>query len=452
MGTATKTLTLVPSGYTGLTNMSISSSYPATNAYTDETSTTYCRFSISTSSTGSVYFTFDTSDLPADATITSVTAKARARVSSTSRVTNTKCQLYTGTTAKGSNSTFATTTNPPTAITLTTGTWTRNELNNLRMFVGGTGSSSSSSKYIYFCGASVTITYTVQTYDVTVSNSTSATVTVSNSTPAAGESVVVSADTLTGITVKDNGVDVTNSFTQGMSDSESSVPQPTFTTGVSQSGANFYQSSSTTSTAWLEYAIGHSAESPFSTSNTSNTYVKPEGETGWINYTFDFSAIPVGATIDSVSVKVYGARENSSIDSTHVARFQCYSGSTAKGSIQNFTSTSNGLVTVSDVGTWTRDELQEALLRFEIGYYGGRMLGITWAVTYTVDSYVYTITAIAADHAIVFTSGGQATTCWIKVSGTWVPVSKAYRKVSGAWVEVDPALAIDTSAHHKLVT
>ena len=159
----------------------------------------------------------------------------------------------------------------------------------------------------------------------------------------------------------------------------------------------------------------------------------------------------MGAAIDSVSVKVYGARENSSIDSTHVARFQCYSGTTAKGSIQNFTSTSNGLVTVSDVGTWTRDELQDAQLRFEIGYYGGRMLGITWAVTYTVDSYVYTIMAIAADHAIVFTSGGQATTCWLKVNGSWVAVQKCYQKQSGAWVEVTPSSVVDTNHNYKLV-
>ena len=70
MGTATKTVTLVPSSYSGLTGMSVSSSYPITNAYHDETNTSYARFSVSQSTTGSVYLLFDTSVIPSDATIT----------------------------------------------------------------------------------------------------------------------------------------------------------------------------------------------------------------------------------------------------------------------------------------------------------------------------------------------------------------------------------------------
>jgi hypothetical protein len=185
----------------------------------------------------------------------------------------------------------------------------------------------------------------------------------------------------------------------------------------------------------LEYAIGHSAESPYSTSNTSNTYVKPEGATGWINYEFDFSEIPDAATIKSVSVKVYGARENASVDTTHVARFQCYSGSTAKGTLQNFTSTSNSSVTVTSPGTWTATELHNARLRFEIGYYGGRMLGITWAVTYEVDGYVYTISNIVADHTIVATSGGSNPTIYYKNNGSWVAATTVYKKINGSWVQ-----------------
>ena len=434
MATTTRTVQLVPSSYTGLTGMTISSSYPVTNAYNDETNETYCRFSISTSSTGSVYFTFDASAIPSDAVITGVTAKAKVRVSSTSRVTSTKCQLYSGSTAKGSNSTFASTSSSN-VVTLTPGTWTRSELGDLRLLIGGTGSSSSQSKYIYLYGASVTVTYTVAAFDVTVSNSTSATVTVSNATPAEGDTVEVIANTLAGSTVTDNGTDVTGSFVHGVSDSASAVPGSDVTTGFSDSGAAFYQSSSTSSDSWLRYAVGHGAEDPYSTSNTSNTYVKPEGDTGWMDYPFDFSAIPAGATIDSVSVKVYGARENATVDSTHVARFQCYSGSTAKGTIQDFTSTSNGIVTVADVGTWTRAELQDAKLRFEVGYYGGRMLGITWTVGYTLDGYVYTLTSVSADHVLVFSSGGAQPELYAKVNGSWVQVQAAYRKVNGEWVQ-----------------
>ena len=447
MATVTDSLTLVPSGNTGLTGMTTSSSYPISNAYHDSSNTSsYCRYTLSTSTTGSVYLTFDTSDIPSDATITSVTAQARLRISSTSRVTNRVCQLYSGTTAKGSSVSFSSTSSSGGAVvTLSPGSsWSRSDLSDLRMLISGTGSSSSQSKYIYIYGADITINYTVTAHNITVNNSTSATVTVSETVIAEGDDVTVFTDTISGIVIKDNGTDITSQFTQAAGGTISAVPESTFTTDVSSSGTNFYQNSSTTSTAWLEYAIGHSAESPYSTSETNNTYAKPEGETAWINYEFDFSSIPTSATINSVSVKVYGARENSSINTTHVARFQCYSGSTAKGTIQDFTSTSNSLVTVTDPGTWTATELHDARLRFEVGYYGGRMLGITWTVTYTVSGYTYTITNISTDHTITVTNS-STTTIYIKLNGSWVAADAVYKKVNGAWVQQSDLTAVFTS-------
>lgn len=437
MGTTTTSASVHPSGYTGLTSLSTSSSYPITNGYKDSGNTSnYARLSVSTSTTGYVYFTFDTSEIPSDVTITGVSGHVSVRVSSTSRVTSTQCQLFSGATAKGSNVTFASTSSTNT-VTLNTGSsWSRSDINDLRLKIGGTGSSSSQSKYIYFYGATITISYSVITYDVTVQNSTSATVVASDTEAIEGSNVEVFTNTVTGLTFKDNGTDVTSQFVQASGETVSAVPGSHFTTGFSASGVNFYQNSSTTSTGWLEYAIGHSAESPYSTSDTNNTYAKPEGETAWINYEFDFSEIPTTATITNVSVKVYGGRENSSIDTSHVARFQCYSGSTAKGAIQNFTSTTNSLVTVSDVGTWTAIELYDAQLRFEVGYYGGRMLGITWTVTYEISGYVYTITAISANHTIVVSySGAPTETIYFKNNGSWVTATKVYKKVNGSWVQ-----------------
>lgn len=424
MGTVTKTLTLVPSGYTGLTGMSVSGSYPVTNAYTDETSTTYARYTVSQSTTGSVYFTFDTSDLPASATITSVTAKARARVSNTTRVSNTKCQLYTGTTAKGSNTTFATTSNPPTAITLTPGTWTRSELNDLRLFVGGTGSSSTSSRYIYFYGASVTITYTVPAYDVTISNSTSATVTASASSVAAGDSVVIVSNTLTGITVTDNGADVTSQFVQGTSGTASSVPT-SYTTGGSINGTH-YQST-----------IGKGSDTSNRTGNDYFSTTQGGSGSTYIDYHFDFSDIPEGATISSMSVTVKGHCESTS-ESREISRVQCYTGTTAKGSYVDMTdSTTDKVYTISNPGTWTRAELDDARIKHTIGVYGGLMSGATWTVTYEMDGYAYTITNVAANHAIVVSpSGGQTTSLYVKLNGTWKQVQRAYKKQNGTWTQI----------------
>ena len=94
MATITGTVTLVPSGYTGLTNITTStnSSYKMDNGYNDENhSSNYARLVLQTSTTGYVYWTFDVSEIPAGATITSISAKARVRVNNTNYVTSTKC-------------------------------------------------------------------------------------------------------------------------------------------------------------------------------------------------------------------------------------------------------------------------------------------------------------------------------------------------------------------------
>ena len=60
-------------------------------------------------------------------------------------------------------------------------------------------------------------------------------------------------------------------------------------------------------------------------------------------------------------------------------------------------------------GSWTRAELQNAILRFTIGYYGGKVVGATWTVTYSVETstyYTYTISNIQTDHDIVITQAG----------------------------------------------
>lgn len=416
------------------------------NMYTDIDSSNYATITHTTSGTTAYYCYirgFDFNDVPSDAIVNGITIKIRGYLSGLSTSSGYRPRLYDGTstisTASEASSSFGTNSSGTTITVPYTGTWDslKGYGSDLGIRVAIRRSSRNTQGYLYIYGAEIDVEYTENIhYNITIQNGTSATVTASDTNPLQGDNVVIQTNAISGLTFKDNGTDVTNQFTQVPPDTISAVPGSTFTTGFSQSGANFYQSSSTTSTSWLQYAIGHSAESPYSTSNTSNTYVKPEGATGWINYAFDFSDIPDGSTILSVSVKVYGARENATVDTTHVARFQCYSGSTAKGTLQNFTSTSNSSVTVSDVGTWTVSELRNAQLRFELGYYGGRMLGITWAVTYQdpETEYVYTITNVMADHTIVVTGGSAQQTMYYKNNGSWVAVTSVYKKINGSWV------------------
>jgi hypothetical protein len=455
------TIRLVPSE-SAVSNSQYAAIANASNMYTNTDSTSAGTFTHNRASTNNTYYGylrgFNFDSLPEGAVVSGWTVKIKA--SATGHTTSTSSSYYmslvNNTTQIGSTSASGRLSTTTTTFTFAEGSLTWETIvgygSDFGIRIPMRRASSNTADVVSVYGAEIEVTYTLPVYhDVTVTNSTSATVSPTGTTTVSeGEDFTVSTSTLSGITVTDNGTDVTSQFTQAQGGTISAVPGSTFTKGFSSTSGNFYQNSSTTSTAWLEYAIGHSAESPYSTSNTSNTYVKPEGSTGWINYHFDFSDIPLSATIDSVSVKVYGAREDSTVDSTHVARFQCYSGSTAKGTIQNFTSTSNGSVTVTDVGTWTAAELHDAQLRFELGYYGGRMLGITWTVTYSVSGYVYTITNVAADHSIVFSSGGAQPELYVKLNGSWVQVSTAYRKVNGSWTQVAVDQCFQSGVNYKM--
>lgn len=412
-------------------------------------------------SSNSTYYAFihgfDFNEVPSNATVTSFKVKIRAYRGTYQATGNTNYRIALA--SQPSNSYKIGSTTLSSDITTTSGgevyeiptgslTWDtlKNYGTNFSIDIPLRNSSTSSSNYpyVYVYGAEIEVTYTIPNpRTITTTLSGNGTIEPSGANIYYDEDefelIITPTNSSDTVTATKNGSDITSQLVRHTGqETDSQVPTEDFTTGFSSSGANFYQSSSVTSTSWLEYAIGHSAESPYSTSNTNNTYVKPSGETGWINYHFDFDAIPSSATINSVSVKVYGARENATVDSTHVARFQCYSGNTPKGTIQNFTSTSNSLVTVSDVGTWTASELHDAQLRFEVGYYGGRMLGITWSVTYTAqDHYTYTMT-VSGDATIAVTIGssGEQPKLYVKLNGSWVEATP-YKKVNGSWISIN---------------
>lgn len=435
------TVTITPSTYY-LSNSSYLSVSNADNMYADCDSTTYATVTNSRTSTTSYYIYlrgFNLSAVPSDAIVTSFTVRCKARHSGGYAQA---MYLYDGTsTSLGSSSTTLSTTATTHTINVTHD-WSDLVAagSDLGIRINCRRSSRNTTAYVYVYGAEIEVTYTLPVYhSINVTNSTSATVSVSDASPIEGTDVTVTASTLSGITVTDNGTDVTSQFVQGLSDSVSQVPESGIATSFTDSGGAFYISSSSTTTDYLEYACGHSAEDP-GTETSTNTYVKGNASgnttTGDAIYSFDFSEIPAGATIDSVSVRAYCARENSTIDSTHVCRVSVYSGSTLKGSVEDVSGTSYHIHTMSNVGTWTRDELQSARLHFTLGYYGGRIAGITFEVTYELDGYVYTIANVVADHALVFSAGGSGPALYVKNGSTWLPVTTAYRKVNGSWQQV----------------
>lgn len=409
------------------------------NAFTDASSST--RFAPYTQ-TGSgaetnVYLNFDEcADIPSGATINSVTCSVKCGTQGTNYFNTRTVQMYSGTTAKGSATTMSGSNSSPQTHSLTVGTWTAAELHSacLRFRVVRGSSNTSTAATFSIFGATLTVSYTISgyMYEITTSSSVSG-VTISPSSQEIFQGgdgdVRIDATSISGITVKDNDTDVT-----------SSLVRHNIETGgtTSQTAESYETSGSASNSSYFGYPVGYTAESPHTYS--SNIYASSNGSTAYAIYSFDFSSIPSNATITNVEVKCCGLRENASTGSNYKSMIGLYTGTTLKSTEQEFTSTSQQVITISSPGTWTRAELQNAKLRFTVAYYGGRLYGITWNVTYTVPSsgsdyyWTYTVTSIAADHTIVV-AAAVTDTLYVKVNGAWVAATKAYKKVNGAWVE-----------------
>lgn len=460
------TIRLVPSTYSlSSTSLTISN---ASNLYTNTDSTNYATIGTTSTNTRYIYvkgFNFD--DIPSNATVTGFTVKYKGKESGLNTSTNYRPRLVNNTTTITGSSTVISTTVNTYSFTGVTTTWGTIENYGANFGVRFTvrSSSSGSQGYLYLYGVEIEVTYTVP-------NPRTVTSTLSgNGTISPNGSITTYEDeeyTLTitptnksdEVTVKNNGTDVTEDLvvhhTGGTSSSKSTASGSGVTTGFARSNSQFYRgSSSTTGDDWLRYAIGHTAESPYSTSNTSNTYCKDgtnDATTqGWMNYPFDFSSLPADAEVTSITVKVYGAAESTSETARH-ADVSLWCGSTQKGTTQQFSSTSNGTMTISDPGEWTREDLQDAWLRFGVGYYGGRILGITWTVNYTtggtVSHYTYTYT-VDGDATIAVTIGSTPTptdTIYFKNNGTWTAATKVYKKVNGSWVEQSDLTTVFSSS------
>ncbi len=412
-----ETLTFAPTSNVSTTGLSASSSYPASNGYTDASSNTYVQFSLSNGTTGSTYYVFSVSGIPSGATISSVSCVARIRVNNTSRVTNTQIQLYSGTTAKGTSGTFASTSTSNT-VTLDGGSWTIAELENARLYFKGTGSGNNS-RYIYFYGATLSISYSLQGTEYEII-STLGTDAVSSIDPA-GQTYVISGgdyelsvyiDSVDDIIVEDNGVDVTDQLVlthpTGGSLTDTFIPSSFDYTN------SIYDTTSGTNGVYDTNYIDNGLTDHNSSTRAAIYAVQGSNADTYIYYNFDCSSIPRDATITSVSCQVNAGNQGTNYYSSNYRQVQLCSGTTEKGSSQNITGTNTSptTVTVNGGSSWTRAELDDIKIRYwvrrgtsntttgsTISFYGA-----TLSVTYTVpaeDYYVYTLSNVSADHTII---------------------------------------------------
>lgn len=414
---------------------SVNSSYPTSNPIGKGSSnTSYTQVNLTTGSNAETYFyyKFDLSSIPEGATINSVSCTYKGYISNTttSYINTRNAQLYSGSTPKGSSDTF---TQSISARTLTTGTWTRDELQNarIRLYAKRGTSRTSNTYYIRFYGATLTVDYeeNYTKYTVTVRNDIDVTCEPTGKTLVREGYPFILKLSDNSVSVKDNGVEVSDSLTEEIEPNTHDVLKHIAS----------YNIPSGTSSTYYQKAVGKSAES----SESGNDYASGgSGSTATIIYSFDFSDIPQNTTIESVEV-VVGGHAESTTNSSEVADLQLYSGDTAKGSKSSFTSTSHQLVTLTP-GTWTREELQNATLHFTIGYYGGLVNGVDFKVTYSLPGgggtyYSYAIASVTGEHLIVVSAkqGDTYTALRVRESGSWKKVKAIYKKVGGSWTQID---------------
>jgi len=158
------TLTKNPSSYDS-TNYSYYSTQNISNGYGSSSSTTYSTVNLKRGSGAETYFyyKFDTSAIPADATIVSVVCSAKSYIDSvnTSIIATMELQLYSGTdTQKGTGITI---TNPASVGSTSSDSWTREEADDIRIRIYAKRGSTNpnSNHYIRFYGATLKVTYTV---------------------------------------------------------------------------------------------------------------------------------------------------------------------------------------------------------------------------------------------------------------------------------------------------
>lgn len=378
------------------------------------------------SSTAHIDYDFEF-DIPDDAEIVSVACQVKGHAENTSRSTA-NLQLYAGSTAKGSVSKFTSTSAQ--TVTLTTGTWTRAEVDNLKLrftigYYGGLVN-----------GATVTITYQYDdvTYTITVSNSTSANVTANPTEVSPGHSSTVRADSISGLTITDNGTDVTSQFVEKTDDPASYEVENVGEYGFDLNSNGYYVSnnkgiSKTAAVSRVNFSVPVSATVTFTFINYAEQGYD-FGVFGNIDTALNTNYYPAGssgATISDSSYKLACNTSSYNTNSTHTLTYSMSAG-------EHFIDVKYSKDDASDA--------QNDTLQFKVSI----ELNEPYSPT---PYYAYEITNIQGNHTIVVVSGAQ-NTAYIKINDAWKKVEVS-EKPDGSWQQItDPTAVIDTIQKYYL--
>lgn len=383
------------------------------------------------SSTATISYAFEFPDIPEDAEIDSVTCKVKGHLENTSRSTA-NLQLYAGSTAKGTQTKFTSTSAQ--TITVTAGSWTRAEIDEmtLRFTIGYYGG--------LINGATVTVTYTWNDvkYQITISNQTSVTVTANPAEVSQGKSSEIIAGSITGLTITDNGTDVTSQFVEKQEEGYSYTVDKVGSYGFSLNSNGYYQSdnkgvSKTAAVSRVNIHVPVAATVTFT----------------FINYAEESYDFGVFGNVDTaLNTNYYSAGSSGATITDSSYKLACNTSTHNKSSTQTLTYSITAGDHFIDV-KYSKDDASNAhndTLQFKVA--------ITLDEPFTPSTYYsYTITNVQTNHTITVTSGSTGPVFYEKgSSGSWsigVTVQSGYKKVNGAWTIVsDISTLFDTGTHY----
>lgn len=429
MATEQFTATSYPASYTTSGSISGTKYRNAIGKGSDTSAVTGNDYCSSRNSYANIYYAFDFSEIPDGAEIVSVACSVKGHAESTSSSGHrARCQLYVGTsTAKGSYTDFTSTSAQ--TLDLTTGTWTLAEVRDMHLcftigYYGGLVN-----------GATATVVYSINStrWTVTVSNSTDVRVTVSDDNPREGDDVVVRADSVDGITVTDNGTDVTSQFVEVQDTAQSYTVEDVGNYGFELNSSGYYVSqnkgiSKTAAVCKVNIHVPVAATVTFS----------------FINYAeqgYDFGVF--GNVDETLSTSYYSAGNSGATITDSSYKLACNTSSHNTSSVQ----TLDYELTAGDhfiYVKYSKDDASDAnndTLQFKVS--------ITLDEPFTPSTYwAYTIANITTDHTIVVAEE-STTALYVKQGSAWVQITRAFVKSGGTWTEVALDSAFDQTKRYR---
>ena len=462
----TATQTGIPSSNTN-SNFSISN---INNAYADATSTTYADLSVSGRATGEIYFSFSGLSIPNGATITSVSCSATLQYSrnNSSSSATASCQMYAGTTAKGSSTSIISsggTDVAKTTFNLSVGSWTASELANAKFYLTCYNGASSTVRHIYVYGISLNVSFESDDviYVYTIHNVT------------ADHTISVVA----GVTVDATGVSLNKSSTSIevlQTEQLTATVAPSNASNKSVTWSSSNTSVATVSSGGLVSAVSEgTAVITVTTVDGGFTYTCTVTVTPKPGYVIVIGGYAMSTnTTDDIYVNAAGTYNYYGMDGVEYTDGMY----TPQEIIWYFTESGNGYYIQSKDGRY----LNATYLSNGNGNDGTVKLDNTpdvWTISGTFNNWKVNGSVLHSTNAnknltheeaseydntpvnvfTVRTTGETSyvhdentvlpTVLYVKVSGSWVEVSEAYKKVSGAWVlQADLTTVFDTNINY----